>query len=323
MPALDPPLDQSGRQVSFTLVPRNPLRLMSNINIAAAALIFIFALCLVFRYRNKITFGLRVVDQADKGIFISQHLSSIDRKKSRGVSNAIVMDMSANHHPIPASFKPEVGLDPTVDVGNATQGGKNATGSPADRFTVYTADMGVTQHLRARPPLPLPLTPPMLATNLIYGERRLSSALSATGSLNSSFFDQPNPDYISSLESSPSSSQPNNSPIIPRTRSYTKTLPLGPPQPVSWLEDDGRVVDFSPSSFPSTSPILPLAPHESFHTHESIDVKGEIISALDGSGAGWKRHTRVYGGGACLACMASPDREGGFYGARVRPEEKR
>jgi len=56
--------------------------------------------------------------------------------------------------------------------------------------------------------------------------------------------------------------------------------------------------------------------------HDGIKVQGEIISVTDGHGAGWQRHTRVYGGGVCLACAAS-GREGGFYGDNVHPEEKR
>lgn len=52
-----------------------------------------------------------------------------------------------------------------------------------------------------------------------------------------------------------------------------------------------------------------------------VDVHGQMISVTDDSGAGWKRHTRVYGGGVCLACAASGG-GGGFYGASVRPEDK-
>ncbi|KAH6645723.1 hypothetical protein BKA67DRAFT_586341 [Truncatella angustata] len=151
----------------------------------------------------------------------------------------------------------------------------------------YTSEVALTHHLRARPPPPLPLTRPILLTKVVsFAERR-----------------------------------PIDSPATPRRRSYTKTLPLGPPQPVPGLEEDGSVTSSSPSSFPSLTPTLPLAPHESFRTH-GIDVKGEIISVLNNAGAGWKRHIRVYGGGVCLACTAS-EGKGEFYGHRVRPEEQR
>jgi hypothetical protein len=56
-----------------------------------------------------------------------------------------------------------------------------------------------------------------------------------------------------------------------------------------------------------------------------IDMQGEIVSMLNSDGAGWTRHTRVYGGGVCLACAAAGREhgDGGFYGATVRPEEMR
>jgi len=52
-------------------------------------------------------------------------------------------------------------------------------------------------------------------------------------------------------------------------------------------------------------------------------VDGEVIlgRADADAGTGWTRHTRVYGGGVCLACMAAGG--GGFYGDRVPPEHKR
>lgn len=61
----------------------------------------------------------------------------------------------------------------------------------------------------------------------------------------------------------------------------------------------------------------PVSPRE-------IEVHGEIISALDDDGAGWTRHTRVYGGGVCLACASSGgEGHGGFYGKNVPPEHMR
>lgn len=53
-----------------------------------------------------------------------------------------------------------------------------------------------------------------------------------------------------------------------------------------------------------------------------IDLQGEIISVMDDAGHGWKRHTRVYGGGVCLACVAAGG-QGGFYGDKVPMEERR
>ncbi|KAK6950597.1 hypothetical protein Daesc_007121 [Daldinia eschscholtzii] len=194
-------------------------------------------------------------------------------------------------------------------------------GHQGDMTAPASIDAGMPLILKSGPPPPPPLTPPTLLTGVFsFQERRLSVAASTMGDLDTSFFNQPNPDYTlsHSPESSTTASAHNqDSPSIPRRRSYTKMLPLGAAHTDS--EHDGA--SFSPSSFPSSSPILPLAPHESLDSRE-IDVKGEIISVMDDSGAGWKRHTRVYGGGVCLACLASGG-QGGFYGDNVPLEHRR
>lgn len=107
----------------------------------------------------------------------------------------------------------------------------------------------------------------------------------------------------------------------------------------------------SPSSYPPTSPLLPPPPpqaHEAFdpsaimfpglardggirivpaHNHSNSvqsHTHGEVASGSDNPRASWTRHTRVYGGGVCLACAAAGGGEGGgFYGDSVRPEDKR
>lgn len=111
---------------------------------------------------------------------------------------------------------------------------------------------------------------------------------------------------------------------------------------------------FSPSSYPPASPLLPPPPisdypfdpaavmfpgpgavdggvrvvymdhdHDHGHGHEDDGHGGQSTEAFGHSGgSSWTRHTRVYGGGGvCLACAAAGG--GGFYGARVRPEDKR
>lgn len=106
---------------------------------------------------------------------------------------------------------------------------------------------------------------------------------------------------------------------------------------------------FSPSSYPPASPLLPPPPITDYpfdpaavmfpgpgavdggvrvvyadHDHDHEDGgHGEDPGAFGhADGGSWTRHTRVYGGGGvCLACAAAGG--GGFYGARVRPEDKR
>lgn len=63
-----------------------------------------------------------------------------------------------------------------------------------------------------------------------------------------------------------------------------------------------------------------------FYHSKRLICRGEIISVVDGAGHGWKRHTRVYGGGVCLACVAASGRDGeqgGFYGDKVPLEDRR
>lgn len=111
-----------------------------------------------------------------------------------------------------------------------------------------------------------------------------------------------------------------------------------------------------PSSYPPTSPLLPPPPPTSYgavdpalvmfpgpardggirivpvHGHgedSRSGVHGAVTSGSVNPEASWARHTRVYGGGVCLACAAATTAaaaaagEGGFYGDSVRPEDKR
>lgn len=198
----------------------------------------------------------------------------------------------------------------------------------------------------SRPPPPPPLTPPTLSSAVFtFEDRRPSYAVSIPPQLDASFFRQPNPDYMASSTSSEfdHGASPQSATATPRRRSYTKSVPIGIPVPSGFSSSPthqsreigwgGSSVDsFSPSSYPPSSPHLPPPPpvfHDEViydydgHQQDEIDLQGEIISVLDDAGHGWKRHTRVYGGGVCLACVASGDREGGFYGDKVPLEERR
>lgn len=178
----------------------------------------------------------------------------------------------------------------------------------------------------SRPPPAPPLTPPELSSTVFTLDGRPISR--------DSFFNQPNPDYTSaSTVSSGSQPSSSDSPIQPRRRSYNKTIPIGVPGSRQSTASDADLT-FSPSSYPPTSPILPPAPPKlpgsmldegKALEATQIDMQGEIVSMLNSDGAGWTRHTRVYGGGACLACAAAGREhgDGGFYGATVRPEEMR
>jgi hypothetical protein len=201
-----------------------------------------------------------------------------------------------------------------------------------DPARMASADVLARSFMNRPPPAP-PLTPPELSTTIFNFDDRPRSRPSSRPS----FIHQPNPDYSGSGSTSVSQGVADSQ-AAPKRRSYNKTLPIGIPTPQtsstgqdSTGPGDETKVTFSPSSYPPSSPILPPAPPGSQTAEHpehggsvrNIDVKGEIISVLDREGAGWTRHTRVYGGGVCLACAAAGNREGGFYGANVTPEEMR
>ncbi len=238
--------------------------------------------------------------------------------------------------------------------------------SSAFRDTTFPGgEVSIPRHFSfSRPPPPPPLTPPMLSGAFFpFEERRPSYAASIPPALDTSFIHQPNPEYGASSSSAdiPTSASPKSGTAsFPRRRSYTKSIPIGIPiaegspsrDPQGWKAIPTN--PFSPSSYPPTSPLLPPPPPGQFELpapatppsappeykfvggpggpgvflsqQEEIDLQGEIISVLDDAGHGWKRHTRVYGGGTCLACVAAAGQDGamgGFYGDRVPLEDRR
>jgi len=209
------------------------------------------------------------------------------------------------------------------------------------------ADYTTGLFTRPRPPPPL-ITPALRSPGFPFENRRPSIAASIPPELEKSFINQPNPDYMGSSTSADIRTSPSPQSTIPRRRSYSKTAPIGIPIPKatsasSSAETMSSIDTFSPSSYPPTSPLLPPPPPggdvplgyvfvggpgrhgigEEEHDHpEEIDVHGEIVSVMDDDGQGWKRHTRVYGGGVCLACLASKG-GGGFYGDTVPLADRR
>jgi hypothetical protein len=188
---------------------------------------------------------------------------------------------------------------------------------------VMKGDAGEMQNFKSRPSLPL--TPPGLSTAFFsFQDRRLSVAASSNGDFDPRLAHGPNSD-LSSSESTMSLVHDAQVPSpISLRKSYTKAHPHDPIQsssPIGTGSEDSSSA-FSPSSFPSSHPILPLAPHAALESKE-MDVTGEIVSVLDDSGADWKRHTRVFGGGVCLACMAAGGNDGGFYGDNVPLDQRR
>lgn len=211
----------------------------------------------------------------------------------------------------------------------------------------------------SRPPLPPPLTPPTLHDGAFFPfeDRRPGYAVSVPPALDASFIHQPNPEYgASSSSADVLTSSPQTATTFPRRRSYTRSIPIGIPVPTTTasgssstetMTSGSTTNTFSSSSYPPTSPLLPPPPPGQYElppsappayefvggpggpgvflSQQEIDLQGEIISVMDDAGHGWKRHTRVYGGGVCLACVAAAgrDEQGGFYGDTVPLEDRR
>ncbi|CAJ2502179.1 Uu.00g095730.m01.CDS01 [Anthostomella pinea] len=197
--------------------------------------------------------------------------------------------------------------------------------SQEDMSESWKGDATLPRTLKPRPPPPLPPVPLTISTgSLTFQDHRPSSAASISGDDERSLSHHAGPEYDPVTSSESSSTAVSGTQISyqkPRRRSYTKVLPLRSPQSTSPAELGSKASSYSPSASPSSSPMLPLAPHESFEPRE-------IISVTDDSGAGWRRHTRVYDGGVCLACMASTgqdghDSQGGFYGDNVPMDQRR
>ncbi|KAI1362578.1 hypothetical protein F5Y08DRAFT_270766 [Xylaria arbuscula] len=175
---------------------------------------------------------------------------------------------------------------------------------------------------KTRPSPAMPLTPPDASTTVFtFQDRRLSIAASTHNDFDPALTssDMYSPESTTSLVPDVGTS----SPVSPQ-KIYTRISPLDPLQPSSSAEThlEESLSTFAPSSFPSSSPILPLAPHAALHLQEN-DVTDDMISVTDDLGADWKRHTRVYGGGVCLACLASGGHDGGFYGENVPLDQRR
>lgn len=98
--------------------------------------------------------------------------------------------------------------------------------------------------------------------------------------------------------------------------SYPLTSPLLPPPTTDYSLDTSAIM------FPGTGAVIDggfrMVPASNNHNEARLT---HVHTAFENSNAGWKRHTRVYGGSVCLACAASKD--GGFYGSSVRPEDRR
>jgi hypothetical protein len=242
----------------------------------------------------------------------------------------------------------------------------SGTNLPGDSSVGNLSTWTPRQFLRSIPPPPLiPAT--FIHESFLFENRRPSDAVSIHPILgNTAIIYQPNQDYGTGFSSSAdamTSTPASAEAIIPDT-SYTKSISTGIPIPTpptsastsasatfqtAPIQIPGatsasrNLREFSPSSYPPRSPSLPPPPPTAppnyvfvggpggpgvmLSQHEMVNMQGEVVSVVDEYESDWMRHTRVYGGGPCLACAAAVardgDQAGGFYGENVPLEDRR
>ena len=116
-----------------------------------------------------------------------------------------------------------------------------------------------------------------------------------------------------------SSSQPEKEPLISNNNNDTglesqSASPVSgakpriqrPPQPPPFTPPMLEQTEMTFSSFEPFEPAMEIPPRRRSYTKmmtDGTEVNGEIIVA-----EGWRRHTRVFGGGVCKACEESERR---------------
>ena len=133
----------------------------------------------------------------------------------------------------------------------------------------------------------------------------------------------PPPDWPGSKSHDPSTKAPRTTPPPPPPPTSALNVFDGPAY--TWQEDQSSISEFSiadmaanaaaagiypPTTTNPTTPAsaagAPTTPATDTRrrsytkTAAGVEVVGEVVT-----GEGWRRHTRVYGGGVCLACLES------------------
>jgi hypothetical protein len=165
-----------------------------------------------------------------------------------------------------------------------------STYSPPMTFPQHQHHGHVHPTMLSRPPQPLPFTPPTLSTTIFPAPLSPTGSFSQPSSpgsglgLNQSYYDSPTTlEFEFPYSTTP---YPTSEPAVLSTpRNPTSTSGSG----------SGSETDLPRRrSYTKT---------HSTSSNSSVTVSGEVIAA-----EGWRRHTRVFGGGVCKACEESERR---------------
>ncbi|KAI0972162.1 hypothetical protein F4678DRAFT_52897 [Xylaria arbuscula] len=315
MPVVSLPVQQTHSITRSVFIPPEQAQLLLSF---AAAFVGPIALLVLFVSWS------RKYKTSPHPILLQAHSMRTTREQSSKQSHTL----SIGSIIMPASRKSEISSSGSHRAHDKEgRGGKHGRSrSPSSRakhqeeLEMHKAIIDEGRKLKSRPS-PMPLTPPEGSTRFSnFQNRRPSVAASTHNDFDptltySMAWDIPSPESTTTIAPHVRTSSPLR---YTTTLSYDTVHPSSSTEPE--LEDTSSTL--APSSFPSSSQILPIAPHAALHSTE-YGVTGDLLSATGDSGAGWQRHTRVYGGGVCLACLAAGDEDGGFYGENVPLDQRR
>ncbi|KAI1816273.1 hypothetical protein GGS20DRAFT_247818 [Poronia punctata] len=333
MPVVNLPLQGAHSIISSGHIPPGKAQPIVALGVAFLGALVLLTLVLALGRNYKTSPSLVPLEKRAVPMEKERHFLS-ERSRERNHSEPVIMPV--RRHSKSSRSRPQ-GAHNEGDFDN--MGGSSQHQSPGGGISGHQTKSDATRRDMGRPqpffeahyppPEPLPLTPPGQPALFSFQDRRLSMAASSNGDFERGLVYRSNSDSNTSYSTTsmaPTSQAP--SPTSLRD-SYAKLLPLdishgGSAMGAKEMGDDhSSAFSFGPSSFPLSNPTLPLAPHHSLEPRQMTVVDDTIPLELDDTDAIWKRHTRVHGGGVCLACLAAGDDEGGYYGDNVPLEQRR
>lgn len=211
------------------------------------------------------------------------------RGKSRGVSMSQAETPKSTKTPTPSQWSPDDRLRPGKEALLSTSSSWSPTVVSVIKHGHHASGTTTATPMRSIFPYPNPPSPtlfPMPEENEDQ-DREISSLET----------EQPQNQDIpptSPSTSTTTATAPSQLPTPPRRRSYTKTstVPISPARAYTFpITADESEFQFGSGSDPNPPLVM------------GIELAEEVIIAAEG----WRRHTRVYGGGVCRACEESEE----------------